>query len=455
MVSRKGSLLEKTIYNIFTALNFETQINVKIKGYEIDVLAIRNGFRIVCECKQYEKGNLTIRNLIHQWHDKNDELNADRILLVLYGLNIKQSDHQLAESRGIFLWGEHEVEYYQSLVAKDKKEAERVILNDLNIASDEGHLYPYAEQYKIPILTYLLSGKSLKDYDKNIIFGKLVENFKLTLQNALNTDPELDNFDDRAAFAELFSLAESKSIDNIKMWSELKKIIKNNNELFPSHKTKKCLLNTMKEIEEIYHISYQYFNETNQRKLNEKIIITALQLVEYQPYTYLTLMSEFDYQKNVKIAYIEDDVDSSPFFHIQFSEMAVPSDLRNKLEWFFKEKIDVITDDKNHKWVQICCETVHEAKKNIDIVLYKILKTDESTLIVAEEYYKKKSLYWLGINGLMSLIGLMLLFFKVNFLGVLLLFVFGIASIMEFSKFDPSELKKHWQRLLSDKHKTD
>ncbi len=44
MASKKGSLLEQNVANIFRSLGFHTETNVKKKGYEIDVFAKKGNF---------------------------------------------------------------------------------------------------------------------------------------------------------------------------------------------------------------------------------------------------------------------------------------------------------------------------------------------------------------------------------------------------------------------------
>jgi hypothetical protein len=59
---------------------------------------------IIIECKNYQNSNLTIRNIIHQWNSKNQLIKADKIIIVLAGLNLKDSDKVLASEFNIELW---------------------------------------------------------------------------------------------------------------------------------------------------------------------------------------------------------------------------------------------------------------------------------------------------------------------------------------------------------------
>jgi len=137
MVSRKGTLLEKEVLRLFKLVGFEPEHSKKIEGYEVDVFLEYKGFKIIVECKQYEKSSLSVRNLIHQWESKNKILKADRVLLVLVGSEITHKERSLAENYGIKIWNEEKLDTFldKAIEHKDKIRAE--ILEDLGIRSEE------------------------------------------------------------------------------------------------------------------------------------------------------------------------------------------------------------------------------------------------------------------------------------------------------------------------------
>lgn len=103
-MSRKGSLLEQNVERIFRLSGLEPKTNVTIHGYEIDVFVRHEGREICVECKQYERSSLTVRNLVHQWHSKNETLSFDRVILAIVGQNISAEDEDLADEHGIVIW---------------------------------------------------------------------------------------------------------------------------------------------------------------------------------------------------------------------------------------------------------------------------------------------------------------------------------------------------------------
>ena len=105
----KGDILEQHVEHLFKTANFKTQRNVRIASYEIDVLAELGDRKIVIECKNYQNSSLTIRNLIHQWSSKNKLINAHKVIIVVAGVSLSESDKNLAEGLDITLWGEDDL----------------------------------------------------------------------------------------------------------------------------------------------------------------------------------------------------------------------------------------------------------------------------------------------------------------------------------------------------------
>lgn len=100
----KGDALEKSVEFIFQSAGFETDRNVKVAKYEVDVRVKVGDRTVIIECKNYQNSNLTIRNLIHQWNSKNELIKASKIIIVISGAKLKKSDEELAHKFNIELW---------------------------------------------------------------------------------------------------------------------------------------------------------------------------------------------------------------------------------------------------------------------------------------------------------------------------------------------------------------
>lgn len=105
----KGDVLEQNVEHLFSVAKFKTSRNVKIRTYEIDVLAELGDRRIIIECKNYQNSSVTVRNLIHQWSSKNKLIAAHKVIIVIAGVSIKDSDKELANSLDITLWDEDDL----------------------------------------------------------------------------------------------------------------------------------------------------------------------------------------------------------------------------------------------------------------------------------------------------------------------------------------------------------
>ncbi len=106
---KRGDSLEMAVEHIFKVANFKTERNIFIAKYEIDVKVSVGDRIIIIECKNYQNSNLTIRNLIHQWSSKNQIIKAHKVVLVLAGLTIKESDYELASEFDIELWNQEDL----------------------------------------------------------------------------------------------------------------------------------------------------------------------------------------------------------------------------------------------------------------------------------------------------------------------------------------------------------
>lgn len=131
------NLLERNVKKILSSAGFDPELRADLDGYEIDVYVEYKSERIVFECKQYERGSLTVRNLIHQWSGKQEELGVDRVVLVLVGVSVSEDDYKLAEKRDIEIWRGEKVDSLLDDVVDGKSNLREKILLDLDLRSDE------------------------------------------------------------------------------------------------------------------------------------------------------------------------------------------------------------------------------------------------------------------------------------------------------------------------------
>jgi hypothetical protein len=137
MTSRQGSLLEKNVWKLLKLAGFEPELNKIFKGYEIDVFLKYSNMKIGFECKQYERSNLGVRNLIHQWDSKNKELNLNKIILVITGVNISNKEHQLAKKSNMIIWDEKKVDYLFNKAIEEKAKIKKEIIKEMELSLKE------------------------------------------------------------------------------------------------------------------------------------------------------------------------------------------------------------------------------------------------------------------------------------------------------------------------------
>ena len=150
---RKGSLLERDVARLFRLVGLNPQLNVKLNDYEVDVLVIYQGRKIAVECKRYESASLTVRNLIHEWHSKGEELGL-KVILVLAGIKIKPEELELAKRCGIVVWDEEKFDRLFNEAIELREAVRDKILLEVGIEPIEGYdktIKELAEKYR-PLL---------------------------------------------------------------------------------------------------------------------------------------------------------------------------------------------------------------------------------------------------------------------------------------------------------------
>ena len=140
MASRKGTLLERNVEQLLKLVGLKPELNKIYHGYEIDVFLRHNNHIIAFECKQYEKSSLTVRNLIHQWDSKNKELNLDKIVLVFFGIELNNTDKELAKKYDITVWDEHKLKNLLSKAIDKKEEFLEKLFSEIGIDTSNENL---------------------------------------------------------------------------------------------------------------------------------------------------------------------------------------------------------------------------------------------------------------------------------------------------------------------------
>lgn len=131
------NLLERNLDKILDSAGFNPELRKKVDGYEIDVYLEHKNLEVVFECKQYEKSNLTVRNLIHQWEGKQKKLGVDKVVLVLVGISFTEEDLELAEETDIKIWNGDDVERLLNKSMETDENFRKEILAEIGLSAKE------------------------------------------------------------------------------------------------------------------------------------------------------------------------------------------------------------------------------------------------------------------------------------------------------------------------------
>jgi len=166
------NLLERNVKKILSSAGFDPQLRADLDGYEIDVYVEYKSERIVFECKQYQRGSLTVRNLIHQWSGKQEELGVDRVVLVLVGVSVSEDDYELAEKREIEIWRGEKVDSLLDDVVDGATNLREKILSELGLRDEkvESKIKNIIERHDV---TRKTAEKYLRDDLSYYMFRKL------------------------------------------------------------------------------------------------------------------------------------------------------------------------------------------------------------------------------------------------------------------------------------------
>ncbi|MFB6158704.1 MAG: restriction endonuclease [Candidatus Nanohalobium sp.] len=133
----KGPMLEELTSTLFELAGFNTTVRDESTEYEIDVLAEDQDTEIIIECKNRGNESISVKNLIHEWSGKKEELGIKNALLVLNGAKVKQSDRDLARKNKIRIWNTSQLQRMLKTVKEQREDAKVKILEDLRINLEE------------------------------------------------------------------------------------------------------------------------------------------------------------------------------------------------------------------------------------------------------------------------------------------------------------------------------
>ncbi|MEK6873526.1 MAG: restriction endonuclease [Nanoarchaeota archaeon] len=174
MSERQGSFLEGVVATIFQRAGLDTSTNVFMKGYEVDVVGSKLNYKVIVQCKHCEGSYVNIKDILHQWKSKNDIINADKVVLVIYGQEPNQSHYHLAEKLGIILIDKEKL---QKLNSYDNEKLTKKLNELLKFDNEE-----YNKELNQKIVIYIVCGvlglivvyKTLEVLMDSMMFGILL-----------------------------------------------------------------------------------------------------------------------------------------------------------------------------------------------------------------------------------------------------------------------------------------
>lgn len=335
----KGNSLENAVEHIFRAAKFTTEKNVFIAKYEIDVKATIGDRTIIIECKNYQNSSLTIRNLVHQWNSKNQLIGAHKVVIVLAGMVIKESDRMLANEFDMDLWDENDLSELFSLTLKPdqlrSRLLEKISLKPITIA--ERYREEITQLVIKPLLTNSLITKE-----------SLYWHFNRWLRSHILTELQMDEttYEERTKHIELFEKNKTKKVfltiksqrNQFDYWNTVLNQMANS-EILSLEKQQKYL-SYMEDLVDEYKNQQSFFKGDDYKIILRRLISSRLRNA-----IFLNQTCRFKINKNfteTKVAYLGDGTHSIKITSIGFAEA-------NILNWILTSHYHVITNKDNKK----------------------------------------------------------------------------------------------------------
>lgn len=95
--------MEEYVSQILNNLGIKNFQRYKYGGHEIDIYFELNKQKIGVECKQYEKVPLDVIGLLDKWHSRQSRIGLDKVIIVIWGKELREREHELASHYNITL----------------------------------------------------------------------------------------------------------------------------------------------------------------------------------------------------------------------------------------------------------------------------------------------------------------------------------------------------------------
>ncbi|MBF9018484.1 MULTISPECIES: hypothetical protein [unclassified Oceanispirochaeta] len=336
-----GNSLESAIEYILNIANIKTENNSIISGYEIDIKAEIGDRLVIIECKNYQNSTMIIRNLIHQWNSKNNLIGANKIILAIAGLVIKQTDRDLASEFDMEIWSQEEITELFNLSLEPNKLKEKL----LNLIS----LKPIsiAEGYRPNLIGIVI---------KNILTG-----------NTIN---------DEILYRQLNKWLRAYIITELYISDTNKRIREDHIALFEGSKTKTTFFSLIKKKRD----EIDYWNTVYKRLDNEEILDNELQQ-KYRSYMD-QLKTEYDTLK-LHFENIYNNKNILPIIHERLKIAQKQNDF--PCEFTYDELKSSVDVNYDHNSYIISIKNVNSIQGNIiNWILtseYNIYKIDDKNML--------------------------------------------------------------------------
>jgi hypothetical protein len=123
---------EEQIARLFALAGFKVTHNANVKGHKVDILCEKGQYKILC-IEKYENSEISVRDDIVRWVEKNNVIKADKMIFAIFGIEVLGEDRAMAETNDVLIFEEDNIKELLTAIEEDKTEGTKRLLGILGI----------------------------------------------------------------------------------------------------------------------------------------------------------------------------------------------------------------------------------------------------------------------------------------------------------------------------------
>jgi predicted transcriptional regulator len=134
MGEENTELLKKEIAGMFESAGFDVKLENDVLSASIDLQREEEDFRVICVFRDMNTEDV-FRHFIQNVEEKNKEIKANKVIVVILGLEVLGEDRAVAEENDIIVWEKENIDEMLDCFREDKDDGVSKLMSVLGIDS--------------------------------------------------------------------------------------------------------------------------------------------------------------------------------------------------------------------------------------------------------------------------------------------------------------------------------